>query len=71
MQIAQHEFRRSIPNTELRRISKVTDIDLKMAMLNRDCAGHVRKSRDNRWTIRTVEWRPRAPKKIGSQDQTR
>lgn len=52
-------LRDRITNTELRRRSGVTDAIERISTLKWNWAGHVARTKDNRWTKRVLEWRPR------------
>jgi hypothetical protein len=52
-------LRDHIPNVEIRRRTRVTDIALKVATLKWRWAGHISRRDDGRWSNRVLEWRPR------------
>lgn len=65
------KLRDHIPNTEIRKRSKVKDVIEQLCTLRWNWAGHVGRMEDNRWTRKIIEWRPRENKRSRGRPQTR
>jgi len=52
-------LRDRIPNKIIRQRTKVVDVVERIASMKWAWAGHLARTRDERWTKRVMEWRPR------------
>ena len=63
-----------IPNTTIRQITRVTDIVQYVTNTKWKWTGHIARMKDNRWTIRSTEWKTVGvrsagrPKRTGTQE---
>ena len=60
-----------INHAELRKRTRVTDIIEYVCRMKGRWCGHVARMRDNRWTIRATEWRPRNGRRSAGRPVTR
>ncbi|CAH2220640.1 jg26072 [Pararge aegeria aegeria] len=56
-------LRDKIRNVEIRRRTRVTDIDQRDAKLKWQWAGHIVRKRDGSWGPKVLEWQPRTGKR--------
>ena len=80
LEVAQRKMERAmlgiriqdrVRNSEIRRRTGVQDIIRRITTLKWKWAGHVARLRDDRWTKRIVNWRPRADKRSRGRPPTR
>ncbi|XP_060517971.1 uncharacterized protein LOC132696860 [Cylas formicarius] len=64
-------LRDRINNNIIRERSKVTDVIERLCRLRWSWAGHIARSKDDRWTRRVMEWRPWSSKRSRGRPQTR
>ncbi|CAH2258234.1 jg19925 [Pararge aegeria aegeria] len=64
-------LRDQIRNEEIRRRTKVTDKDQRVAKLKWQWAGYIARRTDGRWGSKSLEWQPRTGKRSVSQPLTR
>ena len=64
-------LRDKIRNVEIRRRTKVNDVMEEIAANKWRWAGHVARQDSNRWTLKTLQWRPRETKRSRGRPQRR
>jgi hypothetical protein len=66
-----HEKGQGIRNDEIRKRTKVADIERRIAILKWQWAGHIARRTDGRWGGKVLEWRPRTGRRSVGRAPTR